>query len=260
MDQIFCDASFKKGICGIAALMSKKLWQQKPNDAENRDCLQKISPFLQSAAIEKEGMLAFFLAFPCQGINAGEIKALFLAVRLAEHILSQEKRQKPVEISSDSLIALTDVLGTGPALYRETNLLRHLIKTKKIILSKVKAHTGHSGNSLADEWSKKARKKYEAELVGKGEMKPPRKGPEREASRQEGELRPVTKENPAPSPEEGLAPKESMNQNLSLTSLILNGKTMSAVILGDGRILTKNHSLAIGETNFSELFKERVWA
>lgn len=260
MDQIFCDASYKGGICGIAAVMSQKLWKQNLVDAENLDILRKISPLLQSATLEKEDMLAFFFAFPCGGINSGEIKALFLAVRLAEEILSEENRKKPVEISSDSLIALADILGTGSALFRETNRIRQKIKTKKIILSKVKAHAGHTGNTLADEWSKKARRKYESKLSGKREIKTPVKERENTALERKSELHPMIRVSPDPLHGEGLSSKNKMNQKLPLTKLILEGKASSAVIAADGRILTKNHALKTGETNFIKPCKERVWS
>lgn len=247
MDQIFCDASIKNGICGIAAVIPCETISHSAITSASRLKNRFHANSVRSAFTSDRSFVVFFSAFPCTEINEGELKAIDLAVTIAEHILSTEGRKNsPVEISSDSLNALTDLLCSSPALFRGTETLRTRIREKGIILSKVKAHAGHSGNSIADEWSKTARKKYEKSVDNSRSIS---KKPFKKVSEklQTGSINASSN-------------VESSQSLLAFTRGIIEGNAPSAVITRDGRIVPRIHAITCGEKVFMELCKERVWA
>jgi len=235
MDQIFCDASYKNGVCGVAAATPLTLWN-KDKETRKKSVFHKISHLFQSAILGKEGYVVFFSAFPCAGSNEAEIKALGLAIAMAEDILLSESRNgRPVEISSDSLVALGDVLASEEPLFKESEVLRNRVATRKIILSKVKAHAGHQGNEIADEWSKKARRGIESRMEKQPDTPPAEQTPR--------------------SHEDG-GKEESI---CGFTERLLKETVSAAVITSDGRIVPRSLAFKSGDRNYTELFKERVW-
>ena len=235
MDQIFCDASYKNGVCGVAAATPLTLWN-KDKETRKKSVFHKISHLFQSAILGKEGYVVFFSAFPCAGSNEAEIKALGLAIAMAEDILLSESRNgRPVEISSDSLVALGDVLASEEPLFKESEVLRNRVATRKIILSKVKAHAGHQGNEIADEWSKKARRGLESSTE-----KEPDTHPEDRTPHSAGDT-------------------DKEDSICGFTARLLKETVFPAVITSDGRIVPRSLAFKSGDRNYTELFKERVW-
>ena len=240
MDQIFCDASYKNGLCGIAAATSRALWNEG-KELRKGSVFRKIAPLFQAAILEKEDCIVYFSAFPCAGSNEAEIRALGLAVAMAEEILSSEKRAgRLVEISSDSLVALGDILSPEAPLFKESEILRDRIATARIVLSKVKAHAGHLGNTIVDEWSRKARRDLESEAA----IPRVSRAATRETKARNGSLS---------------AAKEEDGEMRDFTKRILDERIETAVITGDGRIVPRRHALKSGDRRITELHKERVW-
>ena len=153
MERLYCDASFWRGYGGMAVVGPS--WAASGGGPWRRLWDVRIVSELQW-----DGYTVFWSACRCKSSNDAEKRAMGLAFLLAYDIVRARAGTK-VEVLSDSLIVLNWITSDR---VREDPILepmRSLWQQRRVILSKVKGHTGNRGNELADEWAKYARVQLE---------------------------------------------------------------------------------------------------
>ena len=138
MEYIYTDASFsdRTGVGGAAVVAPKCC--RKGKWFSNLDI--KIYP-------NKENVI-FCAACKCSDSTDAEKRALGIAFLAADDMLRKRKDIK-VEIITDSLAVISGII-TDEQDDPLISALSNLRRKENIIVSKVKAHSGHSGNELAD--------------------------------------------------------------------------------------------------------------
>lgn len=268
MKCFFSDASYWRGFCGVAVAAPPGTWEH----GRKWRSTWKVT----SVRVPEGDFDVFFAAFPCGDSNEAELRALGLAFALAAEYLLESGSEDPVEVVSDSMMALEEVLGEKTPKFGPTEEMRTFYRKGQILLSKVKGHRGNRGNELADMWSRKARLKG-SEKGGHGASE---KGAER---RRKNMYVPFDKDRAGKGGKSGKgsygndggrgsADSCSWGKSAgtpfagasevdltSLTEKLLDSDECAAVITRDGRIVARNDALRMGETNFTELVKQRVW-
>ncbi len=278
MRYLFCDASWRNGVGGVAVVAPEAPWQR------GTSWRQRLNVRNHSIGLPSERTQVFYTALPSPSSHDAELRALGLACALASELLQESRDvEEPVEIISDCLAALDEVLW-GEFFPQESVAedIRAFCRDKAIIFSKVRAHRGHCGNELADMWARRARIDHE-ELQGFGGIHgwaKDQKEPTTEAKTEKGAS--MTMRIPCGSKEgkeiknsargcgyggygsEGrnLFPGATPADILTMTEKTLeggDGGDFIAVITRDGHVVPRNEALRSGNKEFTELAKERIW-
>lgn len=234
MEYIFTDASFshKNKIGGFAVIAPKWSEKYKGRCFSGKD----INIF------HDKNFAVFCSACKCSDSSDAEKRALGMAFLLADEILNSKKSAK-IEIITDSLQVINDIV-TDKTDDPITNALSNIRKKKNIIVSKVKAHNGHSGNELADKWAKKARKKFEEEH----NMRMPFKNNSNYGNNS-------FNKNQRSNPFDGSTEMDIR----TLTERVLNDENNIGFVTPEGKVMPRNMAFSSGSKNGIELVKQRVW-
>ena len=232
MEYIYTDASFsdRTGVGGAAVVAPKCC--RKGKWFSNLDI--KVYP-------NKENVI-FCAACKCSDSTDAEKRALGIAFLAADDMLRKRKDIK-VEIITDSLAVISGII-TDEQDDPLISALSNLRRKENIIVSKVKAHSGHSGNELADKWAKKARRKYEEEH----NMRMPFKN---NNSYENNSRRSTGRANPF----DGSTEMDIR----TLTERVLNDENNIGFVTPEGKVMPRNMAFSSGNRNGIELVKQRVW-
>lgn len=155
MIQIYCDASFRMGVGGMAVvagacepweLSGLRSWRLCWNVAERR----------------MRELVVFHAGCRCGNSGEAELRAMGMAFIVACELM-KVRGERRSEIVSDSLSAIREVMGDKGGLPFLENMQR-LWRQRRIILSKVEAHRGHRFNEISDACSRWARIETERRL------------------------------------------------------------------------------------------------
>jgi ribonuclease HI len=154
MERLYCDASYFRGWGGMSVVgppWSSRCcgdWRRRWNVRVARDTAPDGDAFI------------FYAGCACADNNHAELRALGMAFLLAYDIMKEAGDGK-VEIVSDSLLMLDWITNPLPerdlAILLMTPLRRLWRRDRRVILSKVRGHSGNTYNELADKWAQRAR-------------------------------------------------------------------------------------------------------
>ncbi len=243
MEQLYCDASFYNGVGGMAVVVPKenRCWEGL------RDWCKKwrVSEFKH----EKDAVSVFYSGCLCLDANEAEMRALGMAFILASRLINL-RGDRRVVINSDSLLAIHEAVSKDQR-YSFSSAIQDLWRDSRIIISKVKAHSGNRGNELADEWARAARldaaKRLRVPQIkreGINTMKMPFKKTYQE-ERNPG------KKNP-------FAGATEMDI-VTLTEQVLNDEKNVGYVTSDGRVMPRNDAFKNGDRDGLQLVKDRIW-
>lgn len=102
------------------------------------------------------GNAVFLAGCRCGNSGESELRALGMAFIVAYELM-KVRNERRVEIVSDSLSAIHEVMGSGDSLPFSASMQR-LWRQRRIIVSKVRAHQGNRLNDLADICARQARR------------------------------------------------------------------------------------------------------
>ena len=274
MRYLFCDASWRNGVGGVAVVAPEAPWQR------GISWRQRLNVRNHSIGLGSERNHVFYAGLPSPSSHDAELRALGLACALASELLQESQDgEEPVEIISDCLAALDEVL--WEEFFPQESVaedIRAFCRDKAIIFSKVRAHRGHRGNELADLWARRARTDHEELLQGFGGIhggaKDQKITPETTAEKKKGAS--MTMRIPCGGKEarnsargcgygsEGrdLFPGATPADIIAKTEKALeggDGGDFIAVITRDVHVVPRNEALRSGNKEFTELAKERIW-
>ena len=234
MEYIYTDASFshRTRIGGAAVVVPK--WCAKHKGRWFSRLKVKI--------FHDGGNIIFCAACRCSDSHDAEKRALGIAF-LAAHDILRAKSEAKIEIITDSLSVISDII-TNSKEDLITTALSNLRKKENIIVSKTKAHNGHPGNELADKWAKRARRTYEEEH----NMRMPFKN----GNTYGNDSR---RSNSRPNPFDGSTEMDIR----TLTERVLNDENNIGFVTPEGKVMPRNMAFGSGNRNGIELVKQRIW-
>ena len=192
----------------------------------------------------------FCSACKCHDIDDAEKRALALAFLAANDILALNP-QLTIEILSDSLPVLSNITLNNNSSDLIIHILSSLRKKQGIILSKVKAHNGNSGNETADKWAKFIRRKSEEENFITMRM------PFKNENNNNNNNQSARKNNKRSSsnPFDGSTEMDIR----ALTERVLSDENNIGYVTSEGKVMPRNMAFGSGNRNGIELVKQRIW-
>lgn len=155
MIQIYCDASFRMGVGGMAVVAGAR-------DPLELDGLRRWRLCWNVVERRMWGLVVFHAGCRCGTSGEAELRAMGMAFIVACELM-RVRGEWRAEIVSDSLSAIRDVMGDKGGLPFLENMQR-LWRQRRIILSKVGAHRGNRFNEISDACSRWARIDTEKKL------------------------------------------------------------------------------------------------
>ena len=234
MEYIFTDASFshQTKIGGAAVIV--------PEWCENHK--GRWFSRLKIRTFHDKGKVILCAACKCSDSHDAEKRALGIAF-LAAHDMLKAKSRIKIEIITDSLSAINDII-TNTAEDPITSAISNLRKKENIIVSKTKAHNGHKGNELADKWAKRTRRIFEEEHN--------MRMPFRNNNTHGNDSR---RNNSRPNPFDGSTEMDIR----TLTERVLNDENNIGFVTPEGKVMPRNMAFGSGNRNGIELVKQRIW-
>ena len=150
MARLYTDASYCDGMGGMAVVApawSAGCWGWWRSRWDVR-----------AVHVPDRGAVVFCAACRCADPNDAEKRAMGMAFLLALDMMTAAPGLR-VEIASDSLVVIDGIVSGSAWPDPIIEGLARLRVEGGIVLSKVKGHNGNWGNELADQWSKRARRK-----------------------------------------------------------------------------------------------------
>lgn len=234
MEYIYTDASFshKTRIGGAAVVVPEWLANHKGRWFSR----------LNVKIFHDKDKIIFCAACKCSDSHDAEKRALGIAF-LAAHDMLRAKSGVKIEIITDSLSALNDII-TDTRKDLITSAISNLRKKENIIVSKTKAHNGHAGNELADKWAKRTRRKYEKDH----NMRMPFRNNNAYGNN-------TRQNNSRPNPFDGSTEMDIR----TLTERVLNDENNIGFVTPEGKVMPRNMAFGSGNKNGIELVKQRIW-